>query len=161
VTYRRTVLLIAGLIVACLQSTTSSAQLNEAPSCAEKMTEQLRRFSEKCVSDLVNFVATQPGLTAKIYSEKEKYYVTLRRVDDALVAEAVSKFNHPLMKADTPDILKQRGWSPPENEADNWKKQLPAASVRSGSAAEEISRALAAYGLQPDEAMSITIATGN
>src|SRR3712207_4093742 len=77
---------------------TVRAQQDDGLSCAERMTEQLRRFNEKCLSDLVSYVALQPGLSAKIFSESEKYYVALTRNNGELVAEAVSKFNYPLMK---------------------------------------------------------------
>ena len=74
------------------------AQQGDEASCAGTMTQQLRRFSEKCLSDLVTFVASQPDMTAKVYSEKEKYFVSVIRTGDGLLAEAVSKFNYPLMK---------------------------------------------------------------
>ncbi len=134
-----------------------AAQQSAEPSCSETLTQQLRRFSEKCLSDLVAFVASQPNMTAKIYSEQEKYYLVLTRTDDGMLAEAVSKANYPLMKADTPDILKQLGWAPPENESDNWKKKISSDNVRNGSAARQISEALAAYGLKQGEAISLTV----
>jgi hypothetical protein len=135
----------------------TASQQSTDPSCSETLTEQLRRFSEKCLSDLVSFVASQPNMSAKVYSEKEKYYLVLTRMDDGMLIEAVSKANYPLMKADTPDILKQLGWAPPENEADNWKKKMSSDSVRDGSAARQISEALAAYGLKQGEAISLTV----
>jgi DNA topoisomerase VI subunit B len=144
-------------VVLTLTSIGSLAQEAEAQSCSEKLTQQLRRFSEKCISDLVRYVESQPELSARISGEKEKFYVALVRHDDGLVAEAVSKFNYPLMKADTPDLLKQLGWQAPENESDNWKKVLTRDAAKTGDAAQEISRALAAYGLKPGEAMSVTI----
>jgi hypothetical protein len=121
------------------------------------MTEQLRRFSEKCLSDLVSFVAAQPDMTAKVYSEKEKYYVTVIRADDGLLLEAVSKFNYPLMNSDTPEALKRLGWAPPENEADNWSKKISNDQVRAGNAARELSDALSAYNLKQGEAISLTV----
>jgi hypothetical protein len=96
-------------------------------------------------------------MSAKIYGEKEKYYIILTRAEDGLLAEAVSKFNYPLMKEDTPDILKQLGWTPPENESDNWKKKLASGSVQSGIAAQDVSKALSAYGLKQSEAISLTV----
>jgi hypothetical protein len=135
----------------------SNAQQTSEPSCAETLTEQLRRFSDKCISDLVSFVSSQPEMSAKIYGEKEKYYVRLTRTEDGILAEAVSKFNYPLMKEDTPDILKRLGWIAPENESDNWKKKISSESVRNGGAAREVSEALSAYGLKQGEAMSLTV----
>ena len=133
------------------------AQQGAEPSCAETLTEQLRRFSDKCVSDLVTYVASQPTMAAKIYSEKEKYYVALTRTDEGLLMEAVSKANHPLMKPDTPDLLKQLGWEAPENESDNWKKSVSRDAVRNGDASRQVIEALGAYGLKPGEAVSLTI----
>ena len=133
------------------------AQQGDEGSCSGTMTQQLRRFSEKCLSDLVTFVASQPDMTAKVYSEKEKYFVSIIRTDDGLLTEAVSKFNYPLMKEDTPEALKRLGWMPPENESDNWKKKIPSDQVRAGAAAQELSRALAAYGLKQGEAISLTV----
>jgi hypothetical protein len=121
------------------------------------MTEQLRRFNENCLSELVSFVASQSELSAKIFSENEKYYVALTRNDGELIAEAVSKFNYPLMKDDVANTLKQLGWTPPENEADDWKKQINGDDVRNGVAAEDIAKALAAYGLKKGEAIAVTI----
>ncbi len=133
------------------------AQQGDEASCSGTMTQQLKRFSEKCLSDLVAFVASQPDMTAKVYSEKEKYFVSVMRTDDGLLAEAVSKFNYPLMKEDTPEALKRLGWMPPENESDNWNKKIPSDQVRAGAAAQELSRALAAYGLKQGEAISLTV----
>jgi phage protein D len=45
------------------------AQPGDDASCSGTMTQQLRRFSEKCLSDLVSFVASQPDMTANVYSE--------------------------------------------------------------------------------------------
>jgi hypothetical protein len=133
------------------------AQQSDEASCSGTMTQQLRRFSEKCLSDLVTFVASQPEMAAKVYSEKEKYFVSIIRTDDGLLAEAVSKFNYPLMKEDAPEALKRLGWMPPENESDNWNKKIPGDQVRAGAAAQELSRALAAYGLKQGEAISLTV----
>jgi hypothetical protein len=146
----------AALVIASFEST---AQQTDTQSCAEKMTQQLRRFSEQCIADLVGYVASHPELSARISGETEKFYVTLARHNDGLVAEAVSKFNFPLMKPDTPDLLKQLGWQAPENESDNWKKAIGGDAAKTGGAAQDISKALAAYGLKPGEAISVTIGT--
>ncbi len=153
------VLQVAALVLPVIASSSGAAvaQQQKEPSCAETMTEQLRRFSEKCLSDLISFIALQPDMTAKVYSEKEKYFVSVIRSEDGLLAEAVSKFNYPYMKADTPDILKQLGWVAPENESDNWKKTVSSDSVRTSSAAQELSSALRAYGLKQGEAISLTV----
>jgi hypothetical protein len=133
------------------------AQPGDDASCSGTMTQQLRRFSEKCLSDLVSFVASQPDMTAKVYSEKEKYFVSIIRAEDGLLAEAVSKFNYPLMKEDAPEALKRLGWTPPENESDNWSRKISSDQVRAGIAAQELSQALAAYGLKQGEAISLTV----
>jgi hypothetical protein len=133
------------------------AQQTDEQSCAQPLTEQLRRFSEKCISDLVSFIGSQPAMAAKIYSENEKYYLTLTRTDDGVLAEAVSQFNYPLMKADTPDLLKKLGWAAPENESDNWKRMLSKEAVSGGGGAQDVSRALNAYGLKQGEAISLTV----
>ena len=135
----------------------ASAQSDPGQSCGEPLTNQLRRFSEKCLADVVTFVVSQPKMGARILNDKEKSYVTLAQSDDGLLAEAVSKFNFPLMKDDTPEALKRLGWMAPENESDNWKKKFNGDAVKSGAAAEDIGKALAAYGLQPGEAISLTI----
>ena len=135
----------------------SVAQQGDEASCSGTMTQQLKRFSEKCLSDLVTFVASQPDMTAKVYSEREKYFVSVIRTDDGLLLEAVSKFNYPLMKEDAPEALKRLSWAPPENEADNWKKKISGDQVRAGAAAQELSQALAAYGLKQGEAISLTV----
>jgi hypothetical protein len=96
-------------------------------------------------------------LAAKISAENEKYYVELTRNNGELVAEAVSKFNYPLMKDDVASTLKQLGWIPPENESDNWKKLISSDDVKNGVAAEDIAKALAAYGLKKGEAIAVTI----
>jgi hypothetical protein len=133
------------------------AQQDEGSSCAERMTEQLRRFNEKCLSDLVTYMTLQDGLAAKISSENEKYYVELTKNNGGLIVEAVSKFNYPLMKDDVASTLKQLGWTPPENESDNWKKLISSDDVKNGVAAEDIAKALAAYGLKKGEAIAVTI----
>ena len=45
------------------------------------MTEQLRRFNEQCLTDLVSYVASQPKATARVLGEKLKFYVQLTRTD--------------------------------------------------------------------------------
>jgi len=136
----------------------AAAQSGDEASCGALLTEQLRRFSEKCLSDLAAFVASEPEMAARVAGEKERFYVTLTRTDDGLLAEAVSKFNYPLMKADTPDLLKQLGWAPPENELDNWKRVIRKADIANGGAGQELTKALAAYGLNQGEAISLTVA---
>jgi hypothetical protein len=155
----RKALQVGALMISSLAFAPSTlrAQQDEGPSCAERMTEQLRRFNEKCLSDLVTYVTSQAGLAAKISAENEKYYVELARNNDGLVAEAVSKFNYPLMKDDVASTLKQLGWIPPENESDNWKKLISSDDVKNGVAAEDIAKALAAYGLKKGEAIAVTI----
>jgi hypothetical protein len=145
------------LFVSAAGSGVVVAQQGDEASCSGTMTQQLRRFSEKCLSDLVTFVASQPDMTAKVYSEKEKYFVSVIRAEDGLLAQAISKFNYPLMKDDTPEALKRLGWMPPENESDNWNKKIPSDQVRAGAAAQELSQALAAYGLKQGEAISLTV----
>jgi hypothetical protein len=156
---RRKVLQAGALLIlaVALGPTAANAQQNGAPSCAEKMTEQLRRFSEKCLSDLLAYVAAQPKMAARVASETEKFYVVITRDGDGLRAEAVSKFNFPFMKDDTANTLKQLGWLPPENESANWKKHIGGERVRSGAAAEDITKALAAYGLTSGEAITLTV----
>lgn len=133
------------------------AQQNEGQSCAEPLTQQLRRFSQKCLSDLVAYVAAQAKMSAKIYSESEKYYVLVTRDGDGLRADAVSRFNFPFMKEGTENTLKQLGWQPPENESDDWRKRFTADHARTGAAAEDLAKALAAYGLTPGQAISLTV----
>jgi hypothetical protein len=50
------ILLIAGHFV----PTEPRAQPSNGPSCAGQLAEQLTRFSEKCISDLVSYVASRP-----------------------------------------------------------------------------------------------------
>ena len=135
------------------------AQEAKSQSCGEPLTEQLRRFNEQCLADLVAFIASTPDLSARISGEAEKFYVAVNRHDGRLVAEAVSKFNYPLIKPDAPDRLKQLGWAAPESEADNWKKDL-GDGAPGGGGARVIADALEAYGLKPGEAMSLTVAKG-
>jgi hypothetical protein len=64
-----------------------------------------------------------------------------------------------LMKAETETALKQLGWSPPENESDNWKKHFSRDRVSAGAAAEDLAKALSAYGLRQGQAISLTVGT--
>jgi hypothetical protein len=145
--------------IAAIWPGTAPAQQPDAQSCAEKLTQQLRRFSEKCLSDLVAYVASQPKMAAKIYGETEKFYVVIARDGDGLRAEAVSKLNYPLLKDETTNALKQLGWLPPENESDNWRKRYGADRIGNGAAAEDLAKALAAYGLRQGQAVSLTVGT--
>jgi hypothetical protein len=144
-------------IAALVLATSTGAAAQGDQSCGQPLTEQLRRFSEQCLSELSAFVVSQPKLGAKVYSEKERYYLVLTRMDDGLLAEAVSRHNFPFMKAETPDLLKGLGWAPPENEADNWKKKFPLDQAKDGRVGLDLGKALAAYGLQPGEAISLTV----
>jgi hypothetical protein len=159
VAHVRKALQVAALLISALPlgSIAASAQQAEAQSCAENLTQQLRRFSEKCLSDLVSYVASQPKMAAKIYSESEKYYITITRDGDGLRAEAVSKANYPLMKEEAETTLKQIGWTPPENESADWKKHFGGDRVRAGAAAEDLAKALSAYGMKQGEAISLTV----
>ena len=157
-TYGRKALRIgAVLMLALFLTPIAQAQQSEGQSCGARLTEQLRRFNEKCVADLVSYVASQPNMAAKIYSETDKYYIIVRRNDDGLTAEAVSKLNFPLMKDETANALKQLGWMPPENESANWKKHLGGEAVKGGAAAGDLAKALAAYGLAQGQAISLTV----
>jgi hypothetical protein len=159
VTYEGKSLRIAAALATALAFGPVAAHAqSDAQSCAETLTQQLRRFSEKCLSDLVAYVASQPKMAAKLSSESEKYYVILTRDGDGVTTQAVSRFNHPLMKPETENALKQLGWSPPENESDNWKKRYSGDRLKSGAAAEDIAKALAAYGLTRGQAISLTVA---
>jgi hypothetical protein len=159
VTDQRKALPFAALIISAvaLGATAAPAQQSEAPSCAETLTQQLRRFNEKCLADLVSFVASQPKMAARIYGESEKFYIILAQEGDGVRGEAVSKFNYPLMKDETAKTLEKLGWRPPENESDNWKMQFAGDRVKSGAAAEELAKALSAYGLTQGQAMSLTV----
>ena len=160
-TYGRKVLHIGALLISTLAigAIPSQAQQGESQSCAERLTQQLRRFSEKCLSDLVSYVASQPKMAARISGETEKYYILVAQEGDGIRAEAVSKLNYPLMKDETANALKQLGWMPPENESDNWKKGFGGDRVKSGAAAEDLAKALAAYGLTQGQAISLTVGT--
>jgi molecular chaperone GrpE (heat shock protein) len=147
------------LMGSCALNPTAAKAQDETQSCTGQLTQQLRRFSEKCISDLVGYVASQPEMGARISSETENYHVELVKDAKGFRAEAVSKFNFPMVKDETIDSLKQLGWAPPENESDNWKKLIDADRVNIGALAEDLSKALAAYGLKKGEAISLTIGT--
>lgn len=160
-TYERKAVIGGTLLVVALVvgSATGDAQQGDEQSCAQTLSHQLRRFSVKCLSDLASYVASQPKMAAKIYSEEQKYYLVITNDGDGIRAEAVSKFNFPLMKDETANALKQLGWMPPENESDNWRKHIGSDRVMSGAAAEELARALSAYGLMQGQAISLTVGT--
>jgi hypothetical protein len=139
--------------------TAAASQQGESQSCAERLTQQLRRFSEKCLSDLVAYVASQPKMAAKIHGETEKFYVLIAQDGDGLRAEAVSKLNYPLLRDETTNALKQLGWLPPENESDNWRKRYGGDRIGNGAAAEDLAKALSAYGLRQGQAISLTVGT--
>ena len=147
------------LAIAAIWPGAAPAQQADGQSCAERLTEQLRRYSEKCLSDLVAFVASQPKMAAKIYGETDKFYVVIAQDGNGLRAEAVSKLNYPLLKDETANALKQLGWLPPENESDNWRKRYGGDRIGNGAAAEDLAKALAAYGLRQGQAVSLTVGT--
>ena len=138
-----------------LAPTTAKAQ--DSQSCTGQLTQQLRRFSEKCISDLIKYVAFRPEMGARISSESGNYYVLLVNDAKGFRAEAVSKFNFPMVRDETIDSLKRLGWAPPENESDNWKKPIDADRANTGAAAEDVTKALEAYGLKKGEAISLTV----
>ncbi|WP_207482327.1 TY-Chap domain-containing protein [Arenibaculum pallidiluteum] len=149
---RAGLMLISGF---ALEPTVAAAQQTGPSSCAGTMTLQLRRYSESCLTELVSYVATHPRMAAKIAAEDEKYYVIVTNDGSGVRAEAVSKFNYPLMKDSTADSLKQLGWQAPENEGGNWTKHLGTEAA----AVEEVAKALRAYGMDQAEALSLTIGT--
>ncbi len=148
------ILLIAGLFV----PTEPRAQPSDGPSCAGQLAEQLTRFSEKCISDLVSYVASRPQVRARIAGENEKYYVMLIKDAKGFRAEAVSKFNFPFMRDETAAALKRLGWAPPEEENDNWKKPIAGNGAPNG-VVRDVIEALQAYGLKQGEAISLTVGT--
>jgi hypothetical protein len=147
------------VLLSSLAAPLAGAQQAEGPSCAEKLTEQLRRFNEKCLADLVSFVASQPKARARILSEEHKYFIQLARIPEGIEAEAASKADFPLMKPETEATLKNLGWQPPDNEAGGFKKRFPAAAGASGAMADDLAKALAAYGLAKGAAISLTVGT--
>jgi hypothetical protein len=137
-------------------SATALAQATPGESCGEKLTNQLRRFNEKCLADLVAYVGGVPKGTARIVNEAEKYWIKLAHTDEGVRAEGVSKAEYPLMKPDTESGLKALGWQPPENEFGSFWRVFGGGDVGNGKAAEELAKALRAYGMAPGEAISIT-----
>lgn len=125
--------------------------------CTGTMTEQLRRFNEACLGDVVKHLSGTPKGTARVWSENEKYYIKLTRADAGLRAEAVSKYNHPLMKDDTEAKLKSFGWAPPDHEHGDLTRSFTPQEVADGSAVRELDRALRAYGMSTGEALSLTV----
>ena len=148
----------AAVLLAMLLSSSAGAQTNSDTSCGQKLSEQLRRFNEQCLAELVTFTASLPKGNARIASEKDKYYVRLVRAGNELQGEAVSKQNLPFVKPETEDALKNLGWTPPEVEFGGYKRVFGEAEVRSGVAARELAKALQAYGLTAGEAISVTVA---
>jgi hypothetical protein len=145
------------LMGSCALAPTAAKAQEDSQSCTGQLTQQLRRFSEKCISGLVGYVASQSEMGARISSESEKYYVLLVKDAKGFRAEAVSKFNFPMVRDETVDSLKRLGWVPPENEGDNWKKPIGADRANTGAAAEDVTKALEAYGLKKGEAISLTV----
>ena len=149
--------LMGALLVSGLTPFAAGAQQAEGQSCAGTMTEQLRRFSEQCLSDLVSYVASGPKTRARILSEEDKYFIQLTRTPEGIEAEAASKVNFPLMKEGTEKALRGLGWQPPDNEAGGYKKRFAADAGASGAAAQDLAKALAAYGLAKGGAISLTV----
>jgi hypothetical protein len=73
-------------------------------------------------------------------------------------AESVSRQNFPYVKPETEQALKSLGWTPPEVEFGGFKREFGEGDVKSGSAAQEIAKALQAFGMTPGEAISVTAA---
>jgi hypothetical protein len=67
----------------------------DSQSCSGQLTQQLRRFSEKCISDLVGYVAFRPEMGARISSESEGYYVLLVNDAKGFRAEASASSTSP------------------------------------------------------------------
>lgn len=153
----RNALIIATLLV--WSGPGAAQQAAESQSCAGELTDQLRRFNEQCLSDLVGFVASKPKATARVLGEKAKFYVQLTRGPNGLDAEAVSRANFPFMTPDTGEALKSLGWAPPENEQGNYRKHYGTGDP--ARTAEDIAKTLAAYGLAKGEAISLTVAAQN
>jgi hypothetical protein len=118
----------------------------------------LRRFNEQCLTEVVTFTGSLPKGSARIASEKDKYYVTVSRSGNGVEAESVSRQNFPYTKPETEQALKSLGWTPPEVEFGGFKRAFGDADVRSGSAAQEIAKALQAFGMKTGEAISVTVA---
>ena len=146
------------LVALTLLGGVSAGKAQEADKgCTGTMTEQLRRFNEACLGEVVKHLSAAPKGSARIWSENEKFYIKLTRADAGLRAEAVSKYNHPLMKDDTEAKLKSFGWSPPDHEHGDLTRSFTAQDVTDGSAVRELDRALRAYGISTGEALSLTV----
>jgi hypothetical protein len=153
----RHALILATLLLASVPG--EAQQPAESQSCAGELTEQLRRFNEQCLSDLVGFVASKPKATARVLGEKAKFYVQLTGGPNGLDAEAVSRANFPFMTPDTGEALKSLGWAPPENEQGNYRKHYGTGDP--ARTAEDIAKTLAAYGLAKGEAISLSVSVQN
>ena len=127
-------------------------------SCSGNMTEQLRRFNEQCLTEAVSYVVSQPKAAARVLGEELKFFVQFQRTGAELEAEAVSRANFPFMEAGTADTLKELGWMPPDNEVGNFRKRFVADAPAAGTA-EDLARALMAYGLRRGDAISLTVGT--
>lgn len=138
----------------------ASAQTGGDTSCAQRLDQQLRRLSEQCVAQLVMFTGSLPKGSARIASEKDKYYVSISRTADGVLAESVSRQNFPFMKPEIEQTLKALGWTPPDVEFGGFKREFAQGDVQSGGAAREIVKALQAFGIAPGEAISLTVAEG-
>ena len=154
---RKSAVWAAAILVAAAMGPTADAQTAGEPTCAEKLTEQLRRFNEQCIGDLVTFTAAMPKGVTRIASEKDKYYVELSTKDNGLQGESVSKQNYPFLTAETESKLKDLGWTPPDVEHGGFKRMFGDQDVKSGRAAQAVIQALQAYGMQPGEAISVTV----
>jgi hypothetical protein len=149
----------AVIVVALALMGAVSAGMAQEPDrgCAGKMTEQLRRLNESCLGDLVKHLSGLPKGTARVWNENDKFYIKLTRADAGVRAEAVSKYNYPLMKEDTEVALKSFGWSPPDHEHGDFFRAFTPQELSDGSAVRELDRALRAYGMSTGEAISLTV----
>ncbi len=147
-------------ILAAAVSATAGGAQEADKGCAGRMTEQLRRFNETCLNDVVRHLSGSPKGSARIWNENEKYYIKLTRAGADIRAEAVSKYNYPLMKEETERNLKSLGWAPPEHEFGDFTKSFSSQEIADGTAARELDKALRAYGMSTGEAMSLTVASG-
>jgi hypothetical protein len=151
---------IASLAAALALASAAMAQTGSDTSCAERSDQQLRRFNEQCIGQVLAFTETMPKGSATIASEKDKYYVKISRAGGGLQAESVSRQNFPYLKPETEQALKSLGWTPPDVEFGGFKREFGDQDVKSGGAAQEIAKALQAFGMMPGEAISITVAGG-
>ena len=156
-TNRKSIVWAATIFALAAMGQTAGTQTTEEPSCAQKLTEQLRRFNEQCIGDLVTFTAALPKGVTRIASEKDKYYVELSTKENGLQGEAVSKQNYPFLTADTENKLKELGWTPPDVEFGGFKRLFGDQDLKSGRAAQAVVQALQAYGMKPGEAISVTV----